>query len=163
MMASLITSYYATAKICIWILKNIILTRGMSLSALSASLRPKTGFLEFVKSSKLSHTAHYWESHSHVCLRILLPSSCPAPSSTITTTFTTTFTNLIIFLILCILTLVEAAKCSPPQSGMLQPVSGSYCLLPPPASPIKYNLLSSRNFHPHLFITLTLGFLQIQV
>ena len=103
----------------------------MSLSALSASLRPKTGFLEFVKSSKLSHTAHYWESHSHVCLRILLPSSRPAPSSTITTTFT----NLIIFLILCILTLVEAAKCSPPQSGMLQPVSRSYCLLPPSSVP----------------------------
>ena len=43
-----------------------ILTRGMRLSALSASLRPKTGFSEFVKSSKLSNTAYYWETYSHL-------------------------------------------------------------------------------------------------
>ena len=46
--------------------EHSILTGGTSLSPLSASLRPRNEFSEFVKSSKLSLTAHYLESYSHV-------------------------------------------------------------------------------------------------
>ena len=62
--------------------EHSILTGGISLSPLSASLRPRNEFSEFVKSSKLSLTAHYLESYSHVWESYCLPpSSCPTTST----------------------------------------------------------------------------------
>ena len=111
----------------------------MPLSALSASLRPKTGFSEFVKSSKLS----------------------PPPT---TGNLTAMFENLTAFLPLLPLILqhhhhlhwpgrhldpLHHKVCAPtPQSGMLQPVSRSYCLLPPS--------LIYQTYKPNIFYNLTL-------